>query len=361
MGCFLTKLYEENKMKAVIEYSCYKCNLISCSKKYDDIIFKFYTKFKNYYRFKFGIEESNLFTIVLCDDIDKDIFKHKKYEIKLIHNSHSQNRKILLNGLIYNQQDATKHAAKITQENMNYFWILETNTYIKTHPSLLVMSGNNMYDDLVYVFESLLNTFLEKKGNITLHAASCLINDEGVVICGKSGSGKTTLLFDLIKHNNAIFQANDRVSIFQSANNSYYICGIPIPVNVPQKVLTEIPSWKSSEIVKNADPNDKIRFLVEEIPLLFKETVNTDIRLKKILITDYNANNNVTLKQLDPMSALKALDILSPMDYCHPNWLEVYISDRDSATVNNTMNQWLENIEVYLLSGKNPYESFSRI
>ncbi len=348
-------------MKTVIKYSNFKCNLVSHSKKYNDIIMEFYKKFDNYYCFEFGVENSNLFTICLCDDIDKNIFNDMDCDIELIHNSHSKNKKILLKGLIYRQEDAIKHAAKISKGKIKFFKVLETDTYIKLEDKRLVMCGNNIYDDLVYVFETLLNTYLEKKGNIALHAASCLVNGEGVVICGKSGSGKTTLLFDLIKNNNAIFQANDRVSLYKDINDSYYICGIPIPVNVPQKTMRELEKWKDTDIVKNADSHDKIRFSVDEISLLFDKTVTKDIKLKKILITDYNENEKPSVKKLSTMSALESLDILSPFDYCHPNWLEVYISDRKDFTVKNTMRKWLENIDVYLLSGNNPYESFSKI
>lgn len=348
-------------MKTIIEYSSFKCNLISYSKKYNDIIMEFYKKFNNYYCFEFGVEDSDLFTICLCDDIDKNLFNNINCDITLIHNSHSKNKKILLNGLVYRQEDAIKQAAKISKGNVKFFKVLETNTYIKLEDKRLIMCGNNIYDDLVYVFETLLNTFLEKEGNIALHAASCLVNGEGVVICGKSGSGKTTLLFDLIKNNNAIFQANDRVSIYKKKNDSFYICGIPIPVNVPQKTMTGLERWKDTEIVKKSESHDKIRFSVEEIPLLFDETVNKDIKLKKILITDYNKNENPAVKKLSALSALERLDVLSPFDYCHPNWLEVYTSDRQDVTVKNIIKKWLENIDVYLLTGNNPYESFCKI
>lgn len=125
--------------------------------------------------------------------------------------------------------------------------------------------------------------------------------------------------------------------------------------------MTGLERWKDTEIVKKSESHDKIRFSVEEIPLLFDETVNKDIKLKKILITDYNKNENPAVKKLSALSALERLDVLSPFDYCHPNWLEVYTSDRQDVTVKNIIKKWLENIDVYLLTGNNPYESFCKI
>lgn len=348
-------------MKVIIEYSSFKCNLISSCPKYDDIIMEFYKNFNNYYYFDFGMEDKNIFTIYLCDYVDKDIFNHIGYDTVLIHNSHSKNKKILLNGTIYMQQDALKYVDKISKSNADYFRVLKTNTYIKLTEKNLVMCGNNIYGDLVYVFETLLNTFFEETGRVSLHAASCLVNDEGVIICGCSGSGKTTLLFDLIKNSNAIFQANDRVSIYKGIDNSLYVCGIPIPVNVPRKTMIDLEKWKDTEIVKKSVPGDKIRFSVEEIPLIFDRTVNRDIKLKKILITDYNKSKNPSAEKLSVESALEKLDILSPFDFCHPNWLKVYASNRTDAAVKNIMKNWLESIDVYLLSGNNPYESFCRL
>ena len=68
-------------MKTIIEYSSFKCNLISYSKKYNDIIMEFYKKFNNYYCFEFGVEDSDLFTICLCDDIDKNLFNNINCDI----------------------------------------------------------------------------------------------------------------------------------------------------------------------------------------------------------------------------------------------------------------------------------------
>lgn len=347
-------------MKTTIKYSKFECNLISTTPKYDEIVKKFHENFSNYYSFNFDEESENNFTIYLCDHVDKDIFNSTCLNRILIHNSHSKNDKILLNGLVYKQKNALKHVYKISQNNIDFFNIIETGTYIKLTEKKLLMCGENIYEDLVYVFETLLNTFLEAFGNISLHAASCLINNEGVIICGSSGSGKTTLLFDLIKNCNAIFQANDRVSIYKE-NNELYICGIPIPVNVPHKTMTSMDNWCDTELVKNSKSNNKIRFSVKEIPLLFDEIISNDIKLKKIFITNFNCNQKPSVKRIDSIEALENLEILSPFDPCHPNWLNVYSSNQTNITIETSLKNWLKNIEIYVLSGNNLYESFCRI
>jgi len=119
-----------------------------------------------------------------------------------------------------------------------------------------------------FVYATLVNSFAEYKGGIALHAASCSINDKGIIICGESGSGKTTLLFDLVFKFGAKFHSNDRLIIFNDLDNSkLFSYGIPIPVNVPIKTMRNLDNWKNVDVVKSAESSAKIRFKVNEIPL----------------------------------------------------------------------------------------------
>ncbi len=258
-------------------YAEFNCIIEYCEKSVDDI-----EQFKK----EFGV-------YYVCDDIEKsdvDILKsdvtiklmkkakansNEKFEESTrvrIHSSHSRNIKYLLDGSIHTQKDALQHALLKEYNDKAEYFIEGSNTIVNVSVknSYMEIIGDDIYNDLVYIYESLLGAFVETIGGIALHAASCSLNEKGIIICGESGAGKTTLLFDLINKLNAKFHSNDRLIVFNDPKKDKLTSySIPIPVNVPIKTMRAMDKWKDRDVVKKAEDNTKIRFKVNEIPILF--------------------------------------------------------------------------------------------
>lgn len=315
------------------------------------IVRRFINDFGSYYSFSNDcsnyIAEISLYnhnTRIVYDD------KLDNCDFQLIHSSHSENIKYLLDGSIHTQKNAEKYAkAYQYSKYKKIIFVKDSQSIILINGTKIEIHGENIYADFVYVFETLLNTYMESIGGIALHAASCSINNQGIVVCGKSGSGKTSLLFDLINDKGALFHSNDRIIVYKN-NADICICGIPIPVNVPIKTLKKSSHWINNEIVSRAEANSKIRFNVDEISKLFNTYENRDIKLNKIFISNYSDCDPKLVKLL-PGEAISYLELLSPYDECHPNWLGVFKPSYDDKVCNNLIMSYLKGIELYRAEG----------
>jgi hypothetical protein len=317
----------------------------------DTIVRRFINDFESYYRF--SDEPSDYVAEISLYQHDmKDIYDAKldNCDFQLIHNSHSANIKYLLDGSIHTQKNAEKYAKTYQyNEHKKIVFVKDSQSVILIDGTKIEIHGENIYADFVYVFETLLNTYMESIGGIALHAASCSVNDQAIVVCGKSGSGKTSLLFDLIYEKGALFHSNDRIIIYKNDAN-IFICGIPIPVNVPIKTMKKNSHWTNNEIVSQAEENSKIRFNVNEISKLFNIYENRDLKLDKVFISNYSDCNPKIVKLL-PVEAINYLEVLSPYDECHPNWLGVFKAPYNENDCNNFLLSYLEGIDLYRAEG----------
>lgn len=237
-------------------------------------------------------------------------------------------KKVLLDGSSYTQKEASVFAQKgKDSEGILYYYFKEGNVvqaYLGQKKVRLI--GENLYDMLVYIYESLLNNYIESMGGILLHAASCSLNGKGYILCGKSGAGKTILLFDLIKVG-ARFYSNDRLVVFEKDGKieSY---SIPIPANVPLRTMKNLEGWKDSKVVIEAEENCKIRFKIGELDKQFGEKCDKVIDIGAILCLKYSENQSEN-KTLVREELIEYLDLLTPYDECHSKWLQMFseISD----------------------------------
>lgn len=268
-----------------------------------------------------------------------------------IHSSHSRNKKILLDGSSYTQEEASIFAQKGTDNKGVIYYYLKDGTVVEAdlYKKKVRLIGKNLYDMLVYIYETLLNNYVESMGGILLHAASCSLNGKGYILCGKSGAGKTTLLFDLIKAG-ARFHSNDRLVIFEK-NEKIESYSIPIPVNVPLRTMKNLDGWKDIDVVINAEEDCKIRFKIGELDKLFGDKQDKAIDVGTILCVKYS-ENKPERKSLSREELIEYLDLLTPYDECHPKWLPMFSEISDNQ-INRMLKILSEKLEVYQLSGNN--------
>jgi len=336
-------------MYCICSYSKFNCKIsYQIDTKY--LLDNFINDFGIYYNFIFSQPIPYSVEINLHNSNKEIDFKNEFLdgEYKLIHSSHSKNKKYLLDGKIHTQKDANKYAMFIEIGDKRIYNIKESNSLIVINGYRIDIYGENIYDDFIYIFETLLNTYFESIGGIALHAASCTLNGSGIIICGKSGAGKTSLLFDLINKKKALFHSNDRVIVYEE--NSLLACGIPIPVNVPLKAMKTFSRWSENEIVKYAENDSKIRFKVNEIPLLFDNIEKEDTVLKTVFIPNYNSSQP-NIKQISAITAMEYLELLTPIDECHPNWLNIFKNYNDVNSYRSILLKWLDQINIYIVSG----------
>lgn len=335
-------------------YAKFKCGIIA-EDNFIEIIDRFKSEFGLYY------DICDINNVNGCDAriylVDEAFENDLKSEEVRIHSSHSRNKKYLLTGKIYTQDDANIFAYHKQENQKVYYQIVNTNIKIfaDTEQKNVYMSGDNIYDIFSYVFETLLSINIEYNGGIQFHAACCEFNGNGYIITGKSGSGKTSLLFDILK-NGGYFHSNDRVAVFKEGEK-YVAYSIPIPVNVPIKMMNTMEEWKSNDVVCNAKPGTKIRFLVNELPILLGEKIVKKIDIQNIISVDYS-DDEPSFKILDNGNINDYIELLTPFDENHPKWLKLFdYPDEDDAKA--AVSEMNNNIKILYVSGNDTFKALN--
>lgn len=353
-------------MYFMCSYAGFRCLIEACEEAINDIK-RFKDEYGSYYQFEYltvsnADYDISIKVIKQSNSISKNAYEN--FNKIRIHSSHSKNIKYLLDGSIHTQKKAEQYAFVNDCDDIVDFFLEGSYTLVKVNKKErhIDIIGDNVYNDLVYVYESLFNSFVEYKGGIALHAASCSINGKGIIVCGESGSGKTTLLFDLIFKFGAKFHSNDRLVVFNDLNNSKLLSyGVPIPVNVPIKTMRNLDDWKNVDVVKNAEPDTKIRFKVNEIPLLFSNKIESYITIDYILSVKYDSTKP-KVERISAKEVVNEIELLTPYDECHPKWLPVFLNDNiNKDEVENTFLNWLNKVEVLRVSGNSLISAFEQV
>lgn len=276
-------------------------------------------------------------------------------EEECIHSSHSKNKKYLLNGEIYTQKDASLFACKKTDDKKIYYYIKKTNTKISVDlvEKRVTISGSNLYNMLVYVYETLLSINIEHNEGIQLHGACCRWNEKGYLIAGKSGSGKTTLLFNMLKRG-GYFHSNDRVAVFKE-DSGYVAYSIPIPVNMPINMMRSLDKWKNINLIKKAENNSKIRFLVKDFEMLFEGNMVIKTKIDDILVVNYT-DDEPSYMYLEDVKISDHIEVLSPYDENHPKWLPLY-DYPNTEMVEKKLDIMKKSVGIIKLSGCNIFKA----
>jgi hypothetical protein len=351
----------------ICSYAGFRC-LIEVSEEAMNDIMRFKNDFANYY---------------LLEKLQEIIPGKKNYDVSIkilkksnnilsttftdrikIHSSHSKNIKYLLDGSIHTQRDAERYAFVNDHSETFEYLIDGSNTLIKVNKKEkhIDIIGDNIYHDLVYIYETLFNSFVESKGSIALHAASCSLNDKGIVICGESGSGKTTLLFDLIFKFGAKFHSNDRLIVLNDDiyNSKLFSYSVPIPVNVPIRTMRNLEAWKNAEVVKKAETDTKIRFKVSELPLLFSNEIKSKIAIDYILSVKFTMANP-GIEEISIQEIINEMEILTPYDECHPKWLPIFQNENlKKDEVEKKVLKWGEKVKFLRVSGNDLISAFRK-
>lgn len=284
-----------------------------------------FQRFMNEYSFYYEFEEC-----LNMEECDARIYiVRKAYEGAIeseevcIHSSHSKNRKYLLNGEVYTQENASVYANIKKENDLLYYYIKKVDVKVlaKLKEKSVYISGDNLYDMFSYVYETLLSINIEHNGGIQFHGACCTWNNKGYLITGKSGGGKTTLMFNILEKGGC-FHSNDRVAIFKE-NDNYVAYSIPIPVNVPINMMRTLDKWKNTELVRTAEDNTKVRFLVKELSRMFGSKMIKKANVEDILVVNYSIDKP-TYKCLSDKEIKDYVEVLSPHDENHPKWLPLF-------------------------------------
>lgn len=331
--------------KILCTYARFSCGIVY-EIQFKEIVDRFRETFSFYYKScSCNLDTTTDATISLVEDAYEGVIDSEE---TCIHSSHSKNRKYLLNGDSYTQKDASLYACKREEENLIYYYIRKTQTKIVVDltQKIVKLSGGDLYNTLVYVYETLLNINIEHNGGILLHSACCIYNDKGYLITGHSGGGKTTLMFNLLKKGGC-FHSNDRVAVFKE--DGYVAYSIPIPVNMPINMMRTLDKWKNIELVKNAEDNSKIRFLVKDFDKLFKGNMVVKTKINSILVVNYS-EGEPTYKVLRDGKISDYVEVLSPYDGNHPKWLPIY-DFPNAEEVDAALEKMKESVDVISLSG----------
>lgn len=329
------------------------CCGINYEELYENIMSRFREEFAFYYQFaicKYDVKcDADIF---LVENAYEGIIESEE---ECIHSSHSKNKKYLLNGDSYVQKDASIYACKKTQNAVIYYYIKKTNTKILVDikKRKVLISGGDLYNILVYTYESLLSINIEHRGGIQLHGGCCIWNDKGYLITGKSGGGKTTLMFNMLKKGGR-FHSNDRVAVFRE-KGKYIAYSIPIPVNIPINTMRSLSKWKNTDIVMNAEDDSKIRFLVKDLDLLLEGNRVVKAKIDGILVVNYS-NENPSFSYIEEGKVSDYLEVLSPYDENHPKWLPIY-DYPDAEKVEKELDRLRNSLKIIKLSGDDIFKA----
>lgn len=319
----------------------------------DEIIQQLKQDFDFYYDIKPVRQEASYHAEIV---IAKEAFEGMvEGETVCIHSSHSRNKKYLLDGSMYTQEDASIYARKKVEGEDIYYYIEETYTKVKmlNQQKQVIVSGGNLYETLVYIYESLLNLYIESAGGILLHGACCKWGDKGCIISGKSGGGKTSLLFAMLEEN-GLFHSNDRVALFRKGDK-VIAYSIPIPVNAPIKVMRKMEEWKDTKLVKQAEDDTKIRFRVSELNRLFHENMVKELEITDIINVRYN-DLQPGYEMIQKNKLFDYVDLLSPYDENHPKWLPLF-EYPDNKEVETRLDEIGKQTETYCVYGNDTFSA----
>lgn len=335
-------------------YAKFICGIV-IDEKYEGVIEEFSNEYLFYYDLKESrhMEECDATIHLVENAFEGDI---KSDEI-CIHSSHSKNKKYLLDGSFYMQKDASIFANIKKNGEKIYYYIEKSNIkiYVDLRKKEVFISGEKIYGIFQYVFETLLSISIEHNHGIQIHAACCEWKGKGYIITGKSGGGKTTLLFNMIKEG-AKFHSNDRVAIFKETEG-YVAYSIPIPVNVPINTLRTLGDWKNEKVVKSAENDTKIRFLVKDLEKLFGDKRIVKTKIEEFIICNYDKNKSSEVEIISE-NIYDNLEILSPYDENHPKWLPIF-DYPDVAKVKKEVEKMNDDIHFIRVTGKDIFTTIS--
>ena len=144
-----------------------------------------------------------------------------------------------------------------------------------------------------------------------------------------------------------MFHSNDRVAVFNE--DGYVAYSIPIPVNMPINMMRTLDKWKDVELVKNAEDNSKIRFLVKDFDKLFEGNMVVKTKINSILVVNYS-EGEPTYEVLRDGKISDYVEVLSPYDGNHPKWLPIY-DFPNAEEVDAALEKMKESVDVISLSG----------
>lgn len=336
-------------------YAKFSCG-IGVVENRECIIKRFYNEFWFYYNLQGmdGIKYCDAKVFIVEQAFD-GIINDKE---ECIHSSHSKNKKILLNGDLYTQNDAKIYAFVKKEEEKIFYYLKKTKTKVMVNirERAVYVSGEDLYNTFVYVFESLLCIGIEHKGGILFHGACIQWNKKGYIITGKSGAGKTTFLFNALKCG-GIFHSNDRVAVYLEENR-IEAYSIPIPVNVPIAVMRSLNEWKDTKLIKNAEDNTKIRFMVSQLEQIFHNNMVSFTEISEIVLVDYSENRS-EYTNLRGKKIRDYLEVLSPYDENHPKWLPIF-EFPNIEMIDKKLEELGERIIICKISGKDTFGTFKK-
>lgn len=342
-------------MKEYCSYAMFKCAL-NYDDEYSNVIGEFKKEFGFYYSFDSkGLEKKEDVNIYIVSEAYEEEISSEE---ECIHSSHSRNKKYLLDGSAYTQNDASLYAQKRVERSKYYYYIASTNTKIFMDKNMkeVYISGNDIYNTLSYVVETLISIYFEYYGAVQLHGACCTWNGKGYIITGKSGKGKTTLMFNMLKKG-ALFHSNDRVAIVKEGED-YYAYSIPIPVNMPINMMRTLDKWKENKIVKNAEDDTKIRFLVKEFDLLFEGKMIAKTKVDNILVVNYS-KEQPDYEYISDSDISKYVEVLTPYDENHPKWLPIVPSVTNDVT-ELFLEKMMEKVKFVKLKGTDIWSAWEK-
>ena len=190
----------------------------------------------------------------------------------------------------------------------------------------------------LYVIRELIYRECENRGCICLHAASCRVEDKGIILIGEPGAGKTGLLLALMEENNANFISNDRILV----DHNLQLTTIPMPVRISvesiksSKVLLDFIMANLEKLCRkqknqiermtrsdSKNGKEKIELSPLEISKCFSANYLNTSSLGAIIIPEFNSihGNFIEISTIDTKEARKCLrqNCYTPDD---PLWIE---------------------------------------
>ena len=122
-------------------------------------------------------------------------------------------------------------------------------------------------------------------------------------------------------------------------------------------MMNTMEEWKSNDVVCNAKPGTKIRFLVNELPILLGEKIVKKIDIQNIISVDYS-DDEPSFKILDNGNINDYIELLTPFDENHPKWLKLFdYPDEDDAKA--AVSEMNNNIKILYVSGNDTFKALN--
>lgn len=201
-------------------------------------------------------------------------------------------------------------------EKKNYFIVRRQNSFYILYDYVCKKRSSLS----LYVIRELIYRECENSGSICLHAASCRIENKGIILVGAPGAGKTGLLLALVEENNAIFISNDRILI----DHNLRLTSIPMPIRI------SVESIKSSRVLHNFIMNNskmlcrKQNIQIEEIARFDSKSNKDKIELSPLEISKCFSTNCLNTSSLDAI-------IIPEFNSQHGDFIEISTIDKEVA------------------------------